>query len=438
MTTSTKRASDYSAGLCNASILLYIVWLLLPMAQAAGRAVTGAACCGLFVAGVLLDWAYLKEHWLSLCLRALCVLLAPVALWFFCGRGGTNFAGFYVQQTMFWFPLVYCAYARERGDRRLWRYVKWTLLGAVTLTTLTTIGWLVQGMLRGGRVYAYSRSLGYAEAGREAYLRELMLRNIGGYDFVYATVVSLPFTTLATQRKRGWARAGYAALLSAQAVMIVLSQYTYAMVFAACALCVELFALIVRRASRGRVGMGASLLWGAVPLLAVVLLREPLVSLAASLCERAGFASFAFSLRQLLTSMQGGATETASRLDYYLQALDGFKRSPFVGSMFGGEKLLSQHSDLLDLLSGMGLAGAAAFGGMVWLMGRGSLRGLARSASKAQLCMAALLLAAVALLGTVVYSRDIMAVAALGVGLVLEEESAMLDAGKNHAGLEWV
>ena len=93
------------------------------------------------------------------------------------------------------------------------------------------------------------------------------------------------------------------------------------------------------------------------------------------------------------------------------------------GRLLGGPALLSQHSDVLDLLSGLGLIGTALAGGMVYLMGRGSLRGLKASPDRAQLWMMILAFAVVASLGTVVYSRDIMTVFALGALLVLEKES---------------
>ncbi len=418
-----QKPSSLSAGLANASILLYLFWLLLPAVQTTGRAVTGVAAVALFGVAVVIDVEYLKRSWPATLLRAVCAAAMPLLLRAFLRRGGTNFAGFYVQQAMFWFPLVFAGYARERGDSRLWRWVKPLMLAVVTLTTLTTIGWLIQGMLRGGRVYAYSRSLGYAGEGREAYLKELMLRNIGGYDFIYATVAALPLTCLGVQRSRGWARAGYAALLAAQAAMVALSQYTYAMVFAAAILAVEGVAAAARALSRGRLGMGVSLLWGAVPLAVVILLREPLVTPAAQVCAGLGLTNFAHSFELLLGALQGGGLGEDSRLAYYLTALEGFRRSPLVGCMLGGEPLLSQHSDLLDLLSGMGVLGAALVGGMVCLMGRGLLRGARRSPARAQLVMMAVALCACALLGTVVYSRDILAVAAMGTLLVLEGEA---------------
>ena len=161
--------------LCAASMVLYTVWLLIPAIQTTGRAMTGCAAVVLFGLGVLLDWEYFRAHWALLVGQALCAACAPLILYFFLERGGTGFAGFYVQNAMLWFPLIYLSYSRQKNDPRLWRYWKWALLGAMALTTLTTIGWLIEGMLRGGRIYAYSRSLGYAEPGREAYLKELML-----------------------------------------------------------------------------------------------------------------------------------------------------------------------------------------------------------------------------------------------------------------------
>ena len=54
MTQTMKKASPLSAGLVNASILLYTAWLLLPAVQTTGRAATGALAVGVFGLGVLL------------------------------------------------------------------------------------------------------------------------------------------------------------------------------------------------------------------------------------------------------------------------------------------------------------------------------------------------------------------------------------------------
>lgn len=418
------KTKNLSIRLIRASIVLYVLWLLLPAVQTTGRAMTGAACVGLFGLGVVLDAETLKKEWLSLLLRAFCAAALPLILRRFMERGGTNFAGFYVQQAMFWFPLVFAGHVRTLGDKRLYKHLKWVLLGAVTITLLTTCFWLIEGMTRGGRVYAYSRSLGYAGEGREAYLKELMLKNIGGYDFIYAMVAALPLTCIVIQQSRGIKRRAFIALIALQTAVIVLSQYTYAMLYAAVILAVEIAALLIRRLSKARVSTGMSLLLGAIPLVLALAFIQPIIQLAAHVCAQLGLHNFAFSFEQLLLALQGGATSADSRLSFYLTALEGIRQSPIVGSIFSDEALLSYHSDILDLLSGMGVTGAALVGGMIWLMGRGSLRGLKASPHRAQICMMFAAIGVTALLGTVVYSRDIMVIAALGALCVMEESHA--------------
>lgn len=411
-----------SIQLIRASIWLYVLWLLLPAVQTTGRAISGAACVGLFGLGVVLDTDTLKKEWLWLLGRAACAAAMPLLLRRFMDRGGANFAGFYVQQAMFWFPLVFVGHVRTVGDRRLWKGIGWVLLGAVTVTLLTTTGWLLEGMLlRGDKIYAYSRSLGYAEPGNEAYLKELMLKNIGGYDFVYAMVAALPLSCIAIHQSSGQKRIAFLALIALQTVMIVLSQYTYAMLYAAAILAVEIMALMVRRFSKNRVPLGRSLLYGVLPLLLVLMFIQPLIQLAAHVFAQLGFVNFAFSFEQLGLALQGSVTDANSRLSHYLVALEGVRQSPVLGDLLGGSQQISYHSDILDLLSGMGLIGALIMGGMIWLMGRGSLRGLKTHPQKAQIFVTFAAVFVTALLGTVVYSRDIPTVVMLGTLCVLEE-----------------
>ena len=428
------KTGRWSANICNASILLYVIWLLLPAVQTTGGAITGAAAVALFALGALLDADTWKKDSLGLIARALCLAAMPLILFYLVGRGGDNLPAFLATNGMFFFPLVFCGYARQRGDRRLWRWLKPALLVTVTLTVLTSIFWLIEGMFfRGDTVYAYARSLGYGEPGFEAYLKELMLKNICGYDFVYAMVAALPLTILGIQHSRGGQRVGYTLLLMLQTVMIVLSQYTYAMMYAAVILVVEVLAALLRWLSRSRMKTGLSLLLGLLPLVMVWLLRMPLLRLATNLFAQAGLENFAFSLDQLMIALEGGVTDENSRLVHYQMAMDGIRQSPLLGSLIGGEQLLSRHSDVLDVLSGCGLLGSIAVGLMLWLMGRGSFRGFGQHPAKAQLCIVWLSVLVTACLGTVYYSRDIMAVAALGTLLVLEGTQVAGNAGASVA-----
>lgn len=421
------KPSSLSAGLCNASLLMYTLWLLLPALQTTGRAMMGIIAVGLFGLGLVLDTPYLRKHWVDLLLRVACMALLPLILRFLMRRGGESLWGYYVQQGMFWFPLLFCGYARDRGDARLWRHFKVVLLAAVVVTTLTTIHWLIEGILRGlqeGKVYAYARSLGSGEPDRGPYLKELMLRNIGGYDFIYASVLALPITCYGVVASSRWKRAGLAGLLALQAVMIALSQYTYAAIFAAAILAMEALAALLRLLARWvfkrPLSTGASLLWTLPIFGALFLARVPLVTWAAALCEQLGLSNFAYSLTQLLNVLVGQGASSASRLAYYSLPLEGIRQSPLVGGLFSGGALLSQHSDLLDLLSAVGLLGGAVVGAMVWAMGRGSLKGLGKSPARAHFVLQYVALFACALLGTVTFSRDITLILCGSALLVLE------------------
>ena len=120
-----KSRQEIAVWLCVASMVLYTVWLLVPAIQTTGRAMTGCAAVALFALGVLLDWEYFRAHWALLVGQALCAACAPLILYFFLNRGGTGLTGFYVQNAMLWFPLIYLSYSRGKNDSRLWQYWKW-------------------------------------------------------------------------------------------------------------------------------------------------------------------------------------------------------------------------------------------------------------------------------------------------------------------------
>ena len=408
-----------SAGIVNASLILYMVWLLLPAVQTALHAVAGAATVALFGVGVLVDSQTLRRQWASLCLRALLMAALPFALFYLMARGGGNLPAYLAQQGMFWFPMVWCAYARQRGDARVYRFVTPVFLALMALTTLTTIGWLVEGLLRGGKVYAYARSLGSGEPGNGAYLRELMGKNIGGYDFVYATVLLLPITFQLACKARGARRLGFAVFFGLQLALVGLSQYTYAILFAAGLTAVELLALLLRRVFRC-LSVGRSLL-AALPLIAAVwLFRVPLLTWAGGVAAGMGFQNAQYSLTQLLAMLTGGAVDAGSRLATYTKPLAGFMASPLLGSLAGGTPALGMHSDLLDMLSATGLIGTALFALGAWALGRGAQQGLMHSPAKAQLLLQWCLLFCCLALGTVFYSRELPLAMCMGYLLLTD------------------
>ncbi|MFH1513624.1 MAG: hypothetical protein ABIG45_09750 [Bacillota bacterium] len=397
---------QWSAWLQNASMLIYILWLMLPAVQVRLKAATGAMALLVFAVGVLLDGETLLRHWKAFVPRVLCVAALPLLLLFFLNRGGSEPVGYYAQQVMFWFPLLWCAHTLQTGDKPAYRFVFLAMLLAFMVTILTTAGWLIEGMLReGGKVFAYARSLGSGVEGRQDYLNELMGRNIGGYGFVYAGVFALPLTFFLAGG-RGWRRWAFSALYALQLLMIVLSQYTYAIVFAAAITGAELLGLLFRKIFR-RMSAGVSLLC-AVPVLALVfLLRIPLVTGLTSLAEALRFENIAFSFNQLLAALGGGGIAEGSRLEAYATSWNSFVSSPVFGGIFSGQARLGMHSEVLDSLAALGIAGTLAFLAAVWVIGRGVGKGLSKSPALPHLILQWAAFIAFMAVGTVFYAREI-------------------------------
>ena len=396
-----------SRAMTKGAFMAYILWLLLPTIQTTLGAVGGVILTTIFGIGVLLDLDFLKKHWKWFLFSVGLVAIIPLLLNRFVGRGGTNLLGYYVQQGMFFLPFLYLGYAYLKKDRYYSSYISEIFIFAIVITTLTTIGWLVQGMTRGDRVYAYSRSLGYAGEGREAYLKELMQRNIGGYGFIYGTVLLLPISFLAVIKKRGFKRTCALIFLVMQLVMIVLSQYTYAIVYACAITEIMIVAILIRSLSKQRIKMGYALIIGVIPLILIGLFCAPILNMLVKLSNAAGFSNVSHSLEQLLFLLSGTVVSEGSRLNYYLVAIQGIKASPLLGSLLNAPPKLSMHSDILDLLSGVGL-----IGGVMLQMG---IYGLSKPAVSLQsvrearcyYIMQIFVVFVIASLGTIVYSNEI-------------------------------
>ncbi|MBE5778968.1 MAG: hypothetical protein E7331_06495 [Clostridiales bacterium] len=407
-----------SLRLCSASMLLYSFWLLLPAVQTLGGAICGAAAVALFVAGLLLDAEEWKAHWKLLIVQGACALAMPLVLYVFLQRGGASLPGFYAQNLMLWYPLIFASYALRKEDKTLWRYAKIVLIAMMLITTLTTIGWMCQGLTVKKLFHTYPRMLGSGATDPET-ARKLMLRNIGGYDFVYAAVMAIPLLCVGIHASKGWKRVGYLGFLALVLVMIVMSQYTYAMVYAAIVLVVELTALAVRKIFR--IKLGTSLLIGLLSLVIIFLLREPIVSLGIWSADKLKMREMRNNLRRLLKMLQGTSIATGNRLDHYVLAWEGFKASPVIGTLFTAEKQLSQHSELLDLLSGMGVVGTALVGIMIGIMQQGLWKGAKKSTMFPHLVLMGAALLMLSTFGTSFYSRDVYLVYAMGLLLVGSE-----------------
>lgn len=404
--------NEASLRLCRLGMLVYTFWLMLPAVQITGRAITGILCSGLFVLGLILDFEEWRMHWKLLTAQAAAAIAMPLILFFFLDRGAGSLPGFFARNLMLWLPLIFVSYAKRKADPRLWKGLKIMALATMGITTLTTIGWLIQGLFVENLWHTYPRMLGSGLTDGET-LKGLMRRNIGGYDFIYAAVLTLPLLCGGIQHSKGWKRAGLLLFLLLEVIMIVMSEYTYAIVYTAVILLVEFTGLIIRRVFK--LSLGKSLLAGLIPLAILFLLRIPLIRFASDLFGSLGMASVGANLEKLLQMLEGVTVSDGNRLVHYQEAWAGFTASPFIGSVLSPEKRLSQHSELLDLLSGVGLLGTLAVGGLLFLLHRGAWNGTKKSASFPHLVLMGLTLVVIASLGTAFYSREMFVVYAAGL-----------------------
>lgn len=413
------KLKNFSRQCIRFSMLAYVVWLFLPVVQCLGRSYTGAACVALFGLGVITDVETLKKQWLALFTRAAAVIALSLILIVCMDRGGDQKTAFLVRSVMLWFPLIFVGHVRAIGDRKLWQGLKITLQAVMTVTLLTTLGWSIEGIIHGQNP-TYCRVLGSAAPEYAHMLNTLMMRNIGGYDFIYALVISIPLVVISFFRSTGWRKWATAAFFAMQLATIVLSQYTSALLCTGVILLVECAAILIHLISGKRVNFKTAVLCCCM-LLVPILFAKPLLFLGCTIAERLQFDSVLYNLQQLQVLLQGGEVDPFSRLTYYPIAIRGFLASPFTGNLLGGEAMLSFHSDILDLLSSTGLLGAVCAIGLMWLAGRGTMRGIRKHAGSGNLCLMVAVCLLISLLGTVVYSREITAVIALAALFVLED-----------------
>lgn len=413
------KRKELSLHLCSASMLAYCVWLLLPAMQTLGGALAGAATVALFAAGILLDGDEWRKNGLLLILQAGCAVTLPLILFFFMQRGGGNLMGFFAANVMLWYPLIFASYALRKKEKRLVRYLKILLLGLLLVTALTTTGWTLYGMLVEKVERTYPRLLGTSATDPEL-SKLLMLRNIGGYDFIYAAVLALPLLCLGFARSAGVKRLGYFGFIGLVLMMVVLSQYTYAMVYAAMILVVEIFAGLARKIFRTT--PGRAMLIGLVPLVVIALLSVPLLSLGMQIADKLNLTVVGNNLERLRNMLTGDQIASGDRLGYYTVAWNGFMASPALGSLPGGEKMLSQHSELLDMLSGVGIIGTAVVIAMIWLMHKGLWKAAKKSEAFPHLVLMGAALLMLSSFGTSFYSRDVWLIYAMALLLTKKEE----------------
>ena len=438
--------------LTNGSLILYLVWILLPSATALGHSYPGVLSIFLFLIGVVLDKSTFKAHWRLFLLQGFGILVLSLANVLFLRHGGDNKRAQFIQAVQFFFPMMAASYFRLDQCRKLFPGIKKLLFLLVILTSLTTLAWNGYGMLspdEKSMVSAYSRIVagGYTTV-EERYA--LQLRNIGGMYFIYGLSASIPFLCCGIQHTKGRKRLALSGVLVLFLLTVATAQFTFATLFAVFVLALEAAAGLVRLISKGRINRWLSLGIGFFPMVLVLFFLTPLVDGAYSFaCEHGltfirnslqalgevtdgGIGSFWQSVKDAFGSIRanppsgiendGAGWNDVGRLNLYLYSILGFTKSPLIGSLFSTTHWIGYHSDILDSLSGCGLAGTALLGAALWLVGKGTLKPTMGKKTDIHVFLVLTECFLMALLNPVVCGRELTAMLMAGMLFLPQEE----------------
>jgi hypothetical protein len=158
--------------------------------------------------------------------------------------------------------------------------------------------------------------------------------------------------------------------------------------------------------------------------LLIFLFRHPLVAWALQITTQHGLINASNSLQSLIDMMNGNIT-SVSRAYLYNLSLDSFLVSPWLGAILGPDQVIGGHSEILDLLAGVGLIGFAGFIGGVWVIGRKAATGVFRISDKirAHLWLQWLIFFILLSINTVFYSREIPLALCLSTAYILQAEN---------------
>ncbi len=246
-----------------------------------------------------------------------------------------------------WLPCIIALYIKESNNDKFVRNYLQIYIIATTITSLTTIIGLVM----------------YPNASRELATASEMydttrytIRNIGGYQHVYALVLLLPILIwLIKQTNKTWKIVNIVALLI-NIYCIYRSQYTIAIIIAA----IILILTVMKRFKKTMIV--TMILLSTVFLFDTSSIMEKISGGFKYVSEHIGIEYVGDRLLQVSQLLEGAMihTETSTdRIDHYKHCLKKFSESPVIGNNIGefSEDNISGHSMVFDTMSGMGLVG---------------------------------------------------------------------------------
>ena len=246
-----------------------------------------------------------------------------------------------------WLPCITALYIKENSNEK---FVKNYLQMYIIMTTITSVTTII-GLIM------YPNASRELASGTAVYdTTKYTIRNIGGYQHVYALVVLLPILMWFIKRaEKAWKIVNIVALLI-NLYCIYRSQYTIAIIIAA----IIVVPTMLKRFKK--IMIVTMILLGTIFFFNPSGIMERLSSGFKYVSEHIGMEYVGDRLLQVSQLLDGAVihTETsAQRIDHYRHCLEKFSESPIIGNNIGrfSEENISGHSMILDTMSGMGILG---------------------------------------------------------------------------------
>lgn len=292
-----------------------------------------------------------KRTFVSVC-YSMVLAIAFVLLQYWGVYRNEEFFMWMVDGIIVWLPCIIALYIKENNNDK---FVKNYLQVYIIMTTITSVTTII-GLIM------YPTASRELASGTAVYdTTKYTIRNIGGYQHVYALVVLLPILMWLIQRtEKAWRIVNVIALVI-NLYCVYRSQYTIAIIIAA----IIVVLTIMKRFKKTMVVM--MILLGTIFLFNTNSVMERLSSAFEYVSERIGMEYVGDRLLQVSQLLDGAMIHTGTsneRIDHYKNCLEKFSESPVIGNNMGkfSEENISGHSMILDIMAGMGILGLVLVG----------------------------------------------------------------------------
>ena len=234
----------------------------------------------------------------------------------------SSFSSYFMNIILFWIPF-FLSFEFENED--LFESNNYIILISIVIATT-----LITTIIGNTQYPEVSRLLaGAASAEESAFFAKL---NIGGYKFVYGSVLLLPFWMYAIRTdKRIIPRILYITVFALTLYTSILTQYSLAIIIAL----LEIFLVFIFKGNK----KGRIILIGLLILLMFVILRPVIsewIQMFANSMRDQGYKQIADRFQSIVLIINGNSAEgsTASRISLYQTSWESFLKNPILGNIF--------------------------------------------------------------------------------------------------------